>query len=181
MKPTQTLHTMTRNRGFTLLEVLIALLILSFGLLGLAALQAYSVKANQSAHFRSQATALSNMMLDNIRANRAQLPQYYSNEYEEFACDDTPETSPRALNDLETWRQQIACQLPAGRGAVAPISANEVAVCIRWSDARWESEDGTAEGECTADATAYGAGISAGGSGAGSEDGYSIFIVSTRF
>ncbi len=181
MKSTFKLHRMTRAGGFTLLEVLIALLILSFGLLGLAALQAYSVKANQSAHFRSQATALSQMMLDNIRANRAQMPQYYSNEYEEFACTDVPETSPRALNDLETWRQQIACQLPAGRGAVAPISATEVAVCIRWSDARWESEDGTAEGECVDDATTYGAGLAAGGTGAGTDDGYSIFIVSTRF
>ena len=181
MKPTQTLHTMTRNRGFTLLEVLIALLILSFGLLGLAALQAYSVKANQSAHFRSQATALSNMMLDNIRANRSQLPAYYSNEYVEFACDDVPETSPRALNDLGTWRQQIACQLPSGRGAVAPISANEVAVCIRWTDARWESTAGSADGECTADATAFDAGIAAGGSGAGTDGAFSVFIVSTRF
>ena len=169
------------GRGFTLLEVLIALLILSFGLLGLAALQAYSVKANQSAHFRSQATALANMMLDSIRSNRAELSSYYSNDYSAFACDGDPATSPRSRADLDTWLQQIACQLPDGRGAVAPISANEIAVCIRWNDARWESDEGTADGQCTLDATTYGAGIAAAGSGAGVEDGYSIFVVSTRF
>ena len=153
---------------------------LSFGLLGLAALQAYSVKANQSAHFRP-GDRTEHMMLDSIRANRSQLPQYYSNDYEEFNCDDTPAASPRALNDLESWRQQIACQLPSGRGAVAPISANEVAVCIRWTDARWESDDGTAEGECIADAEDFDAGIAAGGSGAGTDGAFSVFIVSTRF
>lgn len=168
-------------RGFTLLEVLIALVVLSFGLLGLAALQAYSVKANQSAHFRSQATALANMMLDSLRANRPQLPQYYSNDYAEFACDDVPDTSTRPLNDLETWRQQIACQLPAGRGAIAPISANEVAVCIRWTDARWEDNTGSADGQCTVDATNFGAGIAAGGTGAGTDGEFSVFVVSTRF
>jgi type IV pilus assembly protein PilV len=181
MSTAYTMHRRPTARGFTLLEVLIALVVLSFGLLGLAALQAYSVKANQSAHFRSQATALANMMLDSIRANRTQLAQYYSNDYDDFACDDAPEASPRALNDLETWRQQVACQLPAGRGAVAPISANEVAVCIRWTDARWESEDGSADGECTADATTFGAGLAGGGTGAGTEGAFSVFIVSTRF
>ena len=179
-----TLHSLTGRRaahGFTLLEVLIALVVLSFGLLGLAALQAYSVKANQSAHFRSQATALANMMLDSLRANRPQLSQYYSNDYAEFACDDDPDTSTRPLNDLETWRQQIACQLPAGRGAIAPISANEIAVCIRWTDARWEDNTGSADGQCTVDATNFGAGVTAGGTGAGTDGEFSVFVVSSRF
>ena len=178
------LHSLTGRRaarGFTLLEVLIALVVLSFGLLGLAALQAYSVKANQSAHFRSQATALANMMLDSLRANRPQLSQYYSNDYVEFACDDDPDTSTRPLNDLETWRQQIACQLPAGRGAIAPISANEVAVCIRWTDARWEGDGGSADGQCTVDATNFGAGFAGTGTGAGTDEEFSVFVVSSRF
>jgi len=167
------------SRGFSLLEVLIAMLVLSFGLLGLAALQAYSVKANQSAHLRSQATALAGMILDNIRSNRSEILGYYSNEYVDMACDDDPEDSPLAAADLSTWRQQIACQLPQGRGAVAPISGTEVAVCIRWSDQRW-IEGGTAEGRCTADAVTYGAGLAVGGTGAGVDGEFSVFVVSTR-
>ncbi|MBN8480627.1 MAG: type IV pilus modification protein PilV [Xanthomonadales bacterium] len=181
MTPLHPLSGRSVLRGFTLLEVLIALVILSFGLLGLAALQAYSVKTNQSAHFRSQATALANMMLDSLRANRPQLSQYYSNDYEAFACDDVPDTSTRPLNDIDIWRQQIACQLPSGRGAIAPISANEVAVCIRWTDARWETTAGSADGQCTVDATNLGAGIAGTGTGAGTDGDFSIFVVSTRF
>jgi type IV pilus assembly protein PilV len=172
--------TIHRVRGFTLLEVLIALLILGFGLLGLAALQAYSVKTNQSAHLRSQATALANMLMDNIRSNRASLDSYYSNSYAEFACGSDPAADPPATHDLETWRQQIACQLPQGRGAVAPISATEVAVCIRWSDARWESEDGDASGSCTDDADTFGAALADDGPGAGTDGQFSVFVVSTR-
>jgi type IV pilus assembly protein PilV len=171
-----------KARGFTLLEVLIALLILSFGLLGLAALQAYSVKANQSAHFRSQATALANMLMDNVRANRANLGSYYSNSYIEFTeeCDAAPDDLDTAALDLWLWRQQIACQLPQGRGSVAPISANEVAVCIRWSDARWEDAGGDATGNCTDDADDFGATLGAGGPGAGTDGQFSVFVVASR-
>ncbi len=167
-------------RGFTLLEVLIALVVLSFGLLGLAALQAYSVKANQSAHFRSQATALANMMLDSLRANRSSIGSYYSNEYIAFACTDVPDNSGTPTLDIDTWRQQIACQLPEGRGAIAPISANEVAVCIRWTDARWELDPGSVSADCTDDASAFGATLDLSGPGAGTSGEFSVFVVSSR-
>jgi type IV pilus assembly protein PilV len=163
----------SRSRGFTLLEVLIALLVLSFGLLGLAALQAYSVKANQSANFRSQATALANMMLDNIRANRANLSSYYADDYADGDCESTPPTNPPAAFELGEWQREIRCQLPNGRGAVAPISDNEVAVCIRWSDERWETTGGTTAGKCTEDAAS-------GGPGAGLDGQVSVFVVSSR-
>ncbi|HQX61312.1 MAG TPA: type IV pilus modification protein PilV [Burkholderiaceae bacterium] len=167
-------------RGFTLLEVLIALLVLSFGLLGLAALQAYSVKANQSANFRSQATGFANMMLDNIRANRANIASYYADNYADVACTSTPSTSPPAAFELGEWQRLIRCQLPNGRGAIAPISANEVAVCIRWSDARWETTSGNSEGKCTEDAATFGAGLTDGGPGAGTDGQTSVFVVSSR-
>jgi type IV pilus assembly protein PilV len=168
------------TRGFTLLEVLIALLVLSFGLLGLAALQAYAVKANQSANFRSQATAFANMMLDQIRANRVNLGSYYSDSYANVACGASPSTSSPAAYDLGEWQQRINCQLPNGRGAVAPISANEVAVCIRWSDSRWESDSGLTSGKCTDDASTFKAGLADGGPGAGSDGQVSVFVVSSR-
>lgn len=170
----------SRPNGFTLLEVLIALLVLSFGLLGLAALQAYSVKANQSANFRSQATGFANMMLDNMRANRINIGQYYADDYEDIECTSTPPTTPTAAFELGEWQRQIRCQLPNGRGAVAPISDTEVAVCIRWSDSRWETESGTSAGKCTEDAATFKAGVAAGGSGAGSDGQVSVFIVSSR-
>ena len=56
--------------GFTLLEVMIALLVLSIGLLGIAALQANSLKVNHGAYQRSQAIFLAYDMMDRLRANR---------------------------------------------------------------------------------------------------------------
>lgn len=167
------------NRGASLLEVLIAMLIFSFGMLGLAALQTYSVKANQSANSRSQATALANTMLDNIRANRSHIGDYYSNPYSSGTCATDPTVTAAAALDLALWRQQLACQLPEGAGAVAPISANEVAVCIRWSDSRLQQGSTTGQ-DCVADAAKFGAGATGGGSGAGTDGVASVFIVAAR-
>lgn len=55
--------------GFTLLEVLIAVLIFTFGLMGIAALLTMSVKTNHSAYLRTQATFMAQAMADRMRAN----------------------------------------------------------------------------------------------------------------
>jgi type IV pilus assembly protein PilV len=60
-----------RNNGFTLIEVLIALLVLSFGLLGLAMLQATGLRFNNDSYMRTQATILAYDLIDRIRANKA--------------------------------------------------------------------------------------------------------------
>jgi type IV pilus assembly protein PilV len=59
----------TTHRGFTLLEVMVALLLFSLGLIGLAGLLTVSVKTNQSAYLRTQATFLAQAMADRMHAN----------------------------------------------------------------------------------------------------------------
>jgi type IV pilus assembly protein PilV len=54
--------------GFTLLEAMIALVVLSVGLLGLAALQARSMQYNSEAMTRSQATVIANEIIDRMRS-----------------------------------------------------------------------------------------------------------------
>ena len=61
-----------RTQGFALLEVLIAVLVLSIGLLGTAALQASALRNNQSSLERSMAVAQSYAILDAIRASAAE-------------------------------------------------------------------------------------------------------------
>jgi type IV pilus assembly protein PilV len=58
-----------RQDGFTLLEVMVALLVLSLGLLGLAGLQTMSLKFNTQSYQRTQATLLIDSMIDRMRAN----------------------------------------------------------------------------------------------------------------
>ena len=60
----------TQVGGFTLIEVLVSIVILSIGLLGIAKLMLFSSRSNDSAYLRSQATALAYEILDNMRANR---------------------------------------------------------------------------------------------------------------
>jgi len=57
-------------RGFTLIEILIALLVLSLGLIGLAMLQATGLRFNNDSYMRSQATILAYDIIDRMRANK---------------------------------------------------------------------------------------------------------------
>lgn len=63
-----TSHTLGQ-RGFTLLEILVAMVVLSIGLLGLAGLQAVSLRNNQIAYYRSIASQQAYDMADRMRAN----------------------------------------------------------------------------------------------------------------
>ena len=62
-----------RESGFSLIEVLVALLVLSIGLLGLAALQAQGLRFNHDAYVRTQATNLAYDIVDRMRVNNTAL------------------------------------------------------------------------------------------------------------
>ena len=64
------------NRGFTLIEVLVTLVILTFGLLGIAGLMAKGQRASFEAFERQQAVALASDMAERVRANRTQAVAY---------------------------------------------------------------------------------------------------------
>jgi type IV pilus assembly protein PilV len=112
--------------GFTLLEVLIAIVVVAFGLLGLAGLQVFALKNNQSASMRIAATALSNDIIDRMKANflgvvggnynRPSTADYNSPVASCNAAGCTP--SELAQNDLREWQAQVAATLPGGVGIV---------------------------------------------------------------
>jgi len=58
-----------RQRGASLIEVMVAVVVLSIGLLGLAMLQAKSLRLNTDAYLRSQATLITNEFIEDMRAN----------------------------------------------------------------------------------------------------------------
>ena len=129
----------SRSRGFSLLEVLIALLIFSFGLMGLAALQSFSVKNNQSSSFRSQATLLAYQIIDAMRANMPAVRSgYYFTDYAETACqEEDPDGGTTAETDLAVWQNNLACALPDGQGKLEFPGTGRVVIKIKWTDARW--------------------------------------------
>ncbi len=144
--------------GVTLIEVLVAVLVLSLGLLGYAALLAFSLKANQSANFRTQATVLASEALDMIRANRINA-QFYRRDWNWSPPSATGPGAAQAIADITAWTQRVATTLPGGQGRIELLAApifppvgtgpappppaaadrGVVIVTIRWQDARWEA------------------------------------------
>ena len=149
----------SRDHGFTLLEVLVALLVLSVGLLGLAGLQTFSLKNNNGALMRSQAVALAYDALDLMRGNRDAALKGSASWYQTNFSDDDVETvacSPcssddQAQNDIAAWKQSIVTlDLPRGEGQieiadVAGGDAVKVTVRVRWDDDRDGNNDGVNE------------------------------------
>lgn len=116
-----------RSKGFTLIEVLIAVLVLSIGLLGLAALQTSGLGMNHSAYLRTQATILAADMADRMRANRAGIgSSAYDNPSAtaHSGCADTGGCTSTQLaeNDMAQWQADLAARLPGGEGVVCEDS-----------------------------------------------------------
>ncbi len=112
-----------RQAGFTLVEVMVAALVLSVGLLGLAGLQAASLMNNQSAFMRSQASALAYDLADRMRTNvnSASANSYaVATAVNTSSCSNTNGCSPQqmAQADLAEWNTTIAAYLPLGQGVV---------------------------------------------------------------
>jgi type IV pilus assembly protein PilV len=126
-----------KHAGFTLLEVLVAIVVLSLGLLGLAGLQAASLRNNQTAYYRGIATQQAYDMADRIRANLAGVRAGgYSNLVEGLpggspdcfaaACS----AANMAISDHRQWNTINAALLPNGNGSVRCEDGAAGAGCI---------------------------------------------------
>lgn len=142
---------MNKTQGFTLIEVLIALVVLSGGLLGLAAMQATALSNNQSAYNRSQAIQLIYDIADRMRANATEAQRLGNSQYATFIptppfqsnpnCYETPgcATTDLAQNDLNEWNNTIAATLPGCSNVnCGTITVNDTnyTVTIQWDDNR---------------------------------------------
>jgi type IV pilus assembly protein PilV len=112
-----------QQSGFTLIEVLISALILAIGLVGVAGLQAVSLKNNQSTFMRSQATALAYDLADRMRANvtAADIGSYNPGAAAMTStCATTSGCGPAAMaaHDIAEWNAALAALLPSGVGFV---------------------------------------------------------------
>jgi type IV pilus assembly protein PilV len=116
--------------GFTLLEVLVAIVVLAFGLLGLAGLQAASLRNNHSAYLRSQATLLAYDMADRMRAN----PEAAKNgDYNTAAPANNAQCfttggctfTQMAQQDKFEWAAAVATAMPSGQAIVCLDSTSD--------------------------------------------------------
>jgi len=136
-----------RQHGFTLLEVLIALLILSIGLLGLAALQTTGLRSNQMASMRTLATEAAYDITDRMRANPVGVA---AGEYVIALGDAPADTSATgtALTDLNAWRERVE-RLPGGASEITQCDETSTPTCdglthvitVYWDEARTRATD----------------------------------------
>lgn len=107
-------------RGFSLIEVLIALIILSVGMLGIAGLYVHSMQAGRTSMFRHQAVILAGDVADRIRANPRAAAAYAgagaNNNCVNGGVNCTP--AEMAAHDIFLWDQQAVDTLPNGDVAV---------------------------------------------------------------
>jgi type IV pilus assembly protein PilV len=129
-------HTRRRTeQGFTLVEALVALVVLSVGLLGIAGLQLIGMKANKGSATRTQAVYLAYDIIDRMRANSLDALKGNYN----LALTATPAGGTMAGDDLVGWRSNITRVLPPGSvtptGSVAyDTTTNIITVDVEWDD-----------------------------------------------
>jgi type IV pilus assembly protein PilV len=137
--------------GVGLIEVLVAVAILAFGLLGIAALQATALRNSQSSYDRSQAVALSYSILDRMRAN---LDVARINGYNIPETCDAPAVGDQVANDLHEWITDIhetlhddkACgTITCGADAGASVRTRICTIAIQWNDSRGTGDEDTLE------------------------------------
>ncbi len=141
-----------RNHGFTLLEVMIALVIFSFGLLALAALMAKGLQYNTSALHRSYASSQAYDIADRMRANRLGIDAGNYDSVSGAGTDPgcissgcTP--AQMAQYDGWAWNSVNATVLPSGSGTIAR-SGTTYTITLRWDDDRDGDADVCPEPGC---------------------------------
>ena len=114
---------LSRASGSTLIEVLVSLLVLSFGMLGMAGVQVVSLRGNQAAYFRTMATTYSVDIIERMRAN---ISAEEGGGYDDVAgaatascfaavgCSDLQ----LAAQDILDWSATVAVGFPLGASVV---------------------------------------------------------------
>lgn len=127
--------------GFSLIEVLVALVVLAVGLLGVAMMQIMSVRFTQSANQRTIATNLAYELIDMARANRV-LSAAYVATYTDFGNPVVTSGCPRPAtatpaDNVTRWRCEVRASLPGGEAQVSMPGNGVIRVDMRWTDAHW--------------------------------------------
>jgi type IV pilus assembly protein PilV len=140
----------TRMAGVSIIEALVALVIISVGMLGIAGLYLTSMQAGRSANLRMQAINLTTDMADHIRSNKRGLPSYKASAADKGTVHDCDTLKCSAVeiaeNDIYVWKLAISAALPANANGtltytdVADLNPNRkqpdyCEVMITWREA----------------------------------------------
>lgn|GEM_PF-242344 len=132
--------------GLSLIEVLVAVVVLGIGLLGTAALQATALRGGQSSYESSMAVVQTNSILEAIRANAGNAGSY--NIAQQCAMPATPAANaPRVQHDIHRWLTDLKTSV-GGATTAAAIAADattcgtisgcpgDCVITVQWDDQR---------------------------------------------
>lgn len=125
--------------GFSMIEVLIALVVLAVGLLGLALMQTMNLRYTQSANHRTMATNLAYDLLDQMRANRLSAEQFDAATFAVGAGGGPPCPARRVntvtvTENITRWQCQVVEALGADASANVDYNAGQATVVLAWGD-----------------------------------------------
>jgi type IV pilus assembly protein PilV len=136
----QSIHKHKRQRGISLLEALVSVLIFSVGILAIVALQAVSIKTAQDAKNRADASYLANQIIQEMWVGRgnanANLPGFNHNNALADCAAGGAAASGNAI--VSAWLARVNATLPGASGGLQRIAfnaaTNEVTVAVCWPD-----------------------------------------------
>jgi type IV pilus assembly protein PilV len=141
-----------KQKGFSLIEALVAFLILSVGMLGIASLQTMSLKSGHTAALRTVAVMKVDEILESMRSNPAALLDYAAGPADmgtDNGCSQTAVAAANctpaqmALDELFRWKSSLIEALPNNAGTTAtvvitpaapPATLNLVVISVNWSE-----------------------------------------------
>jgi len=143
-----------QQSGMAMLEVLISILVVSFGLLGLAGLQLVGMKSSQTAYLRSMATNAAYDMADRMRANiigvrngnynaiSASIPATPST-----VCNGGGGCSAAQLASFDATNWLFGYALPGGTGSVTKkVNSNSFVISVQWKEKCGQGEQNCSGG-----------------------------------
>lgn len=149
-----------RQRGATLIEVLVTMLVVAIGLVGAAGLQLSSSRYQQTAHMRSQAMEGAQFISEKMRVNSSAIVSYLAADAYAAAATPPPDVAcglaaqpdctaaQAAQKDMRAWRLALQ-RLPGGRGAIFPVISGGFTdpatrqIFVMWTE-KQQNEVGTA-------------------------------------
>lgn len=121
----------TRQGGATLIEILVTLVVVSFGILGFSALLITGLSSNKVAMDRSHASILAYNIIDSMRSNRLSA---VAEKYDRTLGSPPPSGTSLEDIDVKRWLDEIKARLPSGDGSIDVGASNQVTIVISWDE-----------------------------------------------
>lgn len=124
-----------RQRGVSLVEVLVSVLVVTIGVVGAVGLQASALRNNQGSYERTQVSILSQAMFDAMRANAADVTAGAYNT-SGYVCTAASNPGTLAASDVARWVTTLQQQINPGACGSIACTAGDCTVGVRWDDSR---------------------------------------------